>query len=75
MAKDSPHWVVSLNHTNYKLPNDFDPYGTADLVITEDDPKFGSSTTKIDAMQFCVAIAEFALKGAAMRTQALHHVT
>ncbi len=27
MAKERPHWVVSLNHTNYKLPNDFDLYG------------------------------------------------
>ncbi len=60
--------------TNYKLPHDFDPYGTANLVIAEDDPTFGSSTTKIDAMQFRIVIAEFALKGSAMLTQALHHV-
>ncbi len=73
MAKDRPHWVVSLNCTNYKLSNDFDPYGTANLVLAKDDPNFGSSTTKIDALQFCVAIAEFALKGSAMLTQALHH--
>jgi hypothetical protein len=74
MAKDSTTWVAILNHTNYKLPHDFDPYVTANLVITEDDPTFGSSTTKIDALQFHVAIAEFALKGSAMLTQALHHV-
>jgi hypothetical protein len=74
MAKDSSHWVVILNCTNYKLPHDFDPYGITDVVIAEDDPTFGSSTMKIDALQFCVAIAEFALKGSAMLTQALHHV-
>jgi hypothetical protein len=74
MAKDSTTWVAILNCTNYKLPHDFDQYGTANLVIAEDDPTFGSSTTKIDALQFRVAIAEFALKGSAMPTQALHHV-
>jgi hypothetical protein len=74
MAKDRPTWFAILNRTNYKLPHDFDPYGTADLVIAEDDPTFGSATMKIDALQFRVAIAEFALKGSAMLTQALHHV-
>jgi hypothetical protein len=74
MAKDRTTWNAILNRTNYKLPHDFDPYGTADLVIAEDDPTFGSSTTKIDALQFRVAIAEFALKGSAMLTQALHPV-